>query len=74
MRSSTLTNVLAGRIDVRIDRRTPDGGLSHVAAGRLVGGDRAGNSLDIRTGHGAVRTVRLSGAHVVAYTPIKEAR
>lgn len=67
MTATTLTHLLTGRIDVRVDERTP-AGLVPVAAGRLVGGDATGNTLEILTSRG-LRTVRLSPAHLVAYTP-----
>ena len=68
MTATTLHELLIGRIDVRVDERTPAGGLVPVAAGRLTGGDATGNTLQILTGQG-LRTVRLSPAHLVAYTP-----
>lgn len=68
MTATTLTHLLTGRINVRVDERNPAGGLDPVAAGRLVGGDATGNTLQILTGQG-LRTVRLSPAHLVAYTP-----
>lgn len=72
MSAATLHEMLIGRIDVRVDERTAHGALAHVAAGRLIGGNANGNTLDILTNRGVVRTVRLSGRHVVAYTPITE--
>jgi len=69
MTATTLHELLIGRIDVRVDRRTHNGELAPVAAGRLVGGDANGNTLQIHSPGQGVRTVRLSPAHLVAYTP-----
>jgi hypothetical protein len=74
MGSQTLSALISGRITVRVDLRTPDG-LAHVAAGRLVDGDRTGNTLRIVDEcTGRLRTVRLTSGHVVAYRPHNAAR
>ena len=67
--TTTLTDVMAGTIGVRIDLRT-DAGLERVAAGRLADGDRTGNRVrlvDEITGR--LIAVTLTSAHMIAYTP-----
>lgn len=66
---STLTDLLAGVIRVRVDRRTVHG-LEPVAAGRLVDGDRRGNQIRLvdEVTHQLIE-VSLTSSHVVAYTP-----
>lgn len=69
MSLETLTGLLAGAINVRIDRRV-EGGFARVAAGRLVDGDRTGHRIrlvDEITGR--LVEVGLTSEHVVAYTP-----
>ncbi|MFJ6022945.1 hypothetical protein ACIQFP_26675 [Nocardiopsis alba] len=69
MSLATLTDLLAGAIRVRVDRRTVHG-LEPVTAGRLVDGDRRGNRVRLvdEVTHQLIE-VSLTSSHVVAYTP-----
>lgn len=69
MGAAVLAGLVTGRITVRIGMRTT-AGIEHVAAGVLTGGDATGNTLQIVDEvTRQLRTVRLTRAHVIAYTP-----